>query len=69
MISRYDENCKEPPFLTIQIDNMKVDEPEIDYLGEKLCNRLISGCKSKGYIFKFYTISDVKDFDYNVIVY
>lgn len=69
MISRYDETIKEPPYLTIQIDKMEVREPENDEFGEEFAERLRCGCRMNGYIFKFYTISEDEDYDYNVVVY
>lgn len=69
IISRYDETIKSPPYLTIKIDKMEVKKPEKDNLGEEFYERLRCGCKAKGYKFKFYTLSDDKDYDYKVVVY
>lgn len=70
LISRYDESIKEPPFLTINIDEMVVEKPENDTLGEKFADILYKECFNKGYVFKFYTtISENKDFDYEVVVH
>ena len=68
IISRYDERIKEPPYLTIHIDEMLVEVPETDYLGEVFCGRIRQGCKRKGYQFKFYTVSTNTQFDYEVVV-
>jgi len=69
-ISRYDETIKKPPYLTIQIDAMEVEEPEKDNLGEEFYVRLVRGCRNKGYEFKFYTYcGDDTNYDYNVVVY
>jgi hypothetical protein len=68
-ITRYDETINEPPYVTIPFDKMEILKPEHDKLGEEFCERLIRTCKSKGYIFRFYTISNNKDFDYEVVVY
>jgi hypothetical protein len=68
-ISRYDETIKEPPYLTIPFDEMEIKKPEIDNLGEEFCERLIRSCRAKGYIFRFYTMSVNKDYDYEVVVY
>jgi hypothetical protein len=65
MISRYDETIHQPPFLTIQIDQMEVPEN----LGGEFFESLIYGCRMKGYRFKFYTMSENKDYDYEVVVY
>jgi len=69
MISRYDETIKEPPYLTIQIDEIEVRQPETDHLGEEFAERLRCGCRMNGYQFKFYTLSENKDYDYEVIIY
>jgi hypothetical protein len=69
-ITRYDETIKEPPYLTIQIDEMTVEKPETDYLGELFADRLDNGCILKGYTFKFYSsCSDDENYDYEVVVY
>jgi hypothetical protein len=69
VISRYDETIKESPFLTIPIDSVEVYQPKIDHLGEELYERLRGACRSKGYVFKFYTLSEDKNFDYEIVVY
>ena len=69
MISRYDKTIQEPPFLTIQIDKKLVEKPEEDNLGEIFCERIRQGWKAIGYHFKFYTMSDNANFDYEVVVY
>ena len=68
-ISRYDESITEPPYLTIQLDTLSIDEPKNDYLGEEFCERLRRGCIAKGYQFRFYTLSEDPNYDYEVIVY
>lgn len=68
-IERYDEAIKEPPYLTIPIDNFDVYEPEQDDGGEEFARRLSLFCKRKGYHFKFYTVSNDDEFDYKVVVY
>jgi hypothetical protein len=68
MITRYDSTIKEPPYLTIQIDKMLFEQPETDNLGEEFCERIRQGCQARGYQFKFYTLSDAPDFDYEVVV-
>jgi hypothetical protein len=69
IISRYDETLTKPPYLTIPIDKVEVVEPETDHLGEEFANRLRIACRSKGYDFKFYTMSKEEGMDYNIIVY
>lgn len=69
LITRYDETIKEPPYLTIIIDEMEVMEPKKDDLGEEFYRRLVRSCKSKGYNFKFYTTTKNEDYDYEVVVY
>lgn len=68
IITRYDETIQEPPYLTVLIDKVEVTEPETDNLGEEFASRLRSACKSKGYIFKFYTISREEGIDYELVV-
>lgn len=68
-ISIYDKSITEPPFLTIPIDKVEVEEPETDHLGEVFCERLRSACREKGYQFKFYTLSDKDGIDYEIVVY
>jgi hypothetical protein len=67
-ISRYDGTITKPPYVTIQIDKMEVKQPEKDNLGEEFVERLIQGCVINGYQFKFYTMSEDKDYDYEVVV-
>jgi hypothetical protein len=69
IISKYDKNIKEPPFLTISIDIIEVIEPDNDDCGEKFAEMLNDICFNKGYIFKFYTTSKEKDIDYEIVVY
>jgi hypothetical protein len=69
IISRYDETIKEPPYLTIPIDEMSVEEPDKDYLGEEFCKRIQNACVLKGYRFKFYTVSTSAYFEYEVVVF
>lgn len=68
-ITRYDETITEPPYLTIQIDSIEIPQPEKDNLGEEFAERLRSGCRMKGYTFKFYTMSRDADYDYELVVY
>ena len=68
IISRYDQTIKEPPYLTIPFDEMLVEKPKEDYLGEKFYEKIRNGCTGKGYQFRFYTMSSNPDFDYEVIV-
>jgi hypothetical protein len=69
MICRYDNSITEPPYLTIQIDEIKVLQPQEDNYGEVFAERLRVGCQNKGYQFKFYTMSENKDYDYEIVVY
>ncbi len=68
MISCYDETIKEPPFETIPLSEMEVEEPKVDHLGEKFAINLIKGLKVQGYRIKFYTLSSEEGYKYNVIV-
>lgn len=70
IISRYDEKIKEPPFLTIPIDEVEVSEPDYNDLGEEFARRLRIACLKKGYEFKFYTSCiEREDIDYEIVVY
>jgi|LakMenE18May11ns_1017448.scaffolds.fasta_scaffold8467446_1 hypothetical protein len=69
MVSRYDETIKEPPYLTIQVNAMLIDKPQDDQYGEIFCQRLREGCHLIGYRFKFYTLSEDTEFDYEVVVH
>lgn len=69
MISKYDETIKEPPYLTIKIDEMLVVKPELDKFGEEFAERIRKSCIQRGYKFKFYTISEDKKYDYEAVVY
>lgn len=69
IISRYDDTIKVPPFKTIPIDKVDLYEPvNSSDGGVDFCNRLYSACITKGYMFKFYTSSSVKDIDYEIVV-
>ena len=69
MLTVYDESIVEPPFLTIKIGEMSVDQPDVDDLGEIFAERLRVSCNALGYRFKFYSISEDKNYDYEVVVY
>jgi hypothetical protein len=71
IISRYDETITEPPFETIQIDEVEVLEPQgLNDLGIEFTDRLRLACANKGYAFKFYTsCSEREDIDYEIVVY
>jgi hypothetical protein len=69
IISIYDETITEPPYLTIPIDTVEVYQPEKDNLGEQFYENLKDSCRTKGYLFKFYSLSKDKNFDYEIVVY
>jgi len=71
IISKYDAAIKEPPFLTIRLDETEVLEPEdkMNDMGVTFAGRLIHACQEKGYVFKFYTISEEEGYDYKIVVY
>ena len=69
VITCYDETIKNPPFLTIPLDAVDVYKPKIDKGGEIFASRLRETCRSKGYLFKFYSLSKDKKFDYELVVY
>ena len=69
IISKYDPEITSPPYLTIKLDEVKVDEPEIDDLGKQFENNLRIACAYKGYTMQFYTTSYEEGFDYEIVVY
>lgn len=72
IVTRYDETIKEPPFLTIPIDEFVVMEPEDthDDLGVRFARSLRDACNRKGYFFQCYTNGRKHgDYDYEVVVY
>ncbi len=68
-ISRYDETITNTPFETIKIDEVEVEQPEFDNLGERFAANLIQACREKGYVFKFYSRSQLEGFKYEIVVY
>ncbi len=69
IITKYDPTITEAPFLTIPLDEVEVLEPiDNNDLGVEFCNILMSACRNKGFVFKFYTMSDKDGFDYEVVV-
>jgi len=69
IITRYDETIKEPPFLTIKIDECEVIEPDnFDDGGIDFSITLKNACFNKGYILKFYSTSDKEGVDYELVV-
>ena len=69
-ITRYDESITEPPYEFIYLDEIEVDKPDQDHLGEEFYRILRDGCRDKGYTFKFYTMcSNDKNYDYQIVVY
>lgn len=69
IISRYDTTITKPPYLTIPIDKVEVREPENDEGGVELSERLIAACRSRGYVFKFYTMNNKGEEDYEIVVH
>lgn len=68
IISRYDKTIKEAPFLTIQVDSVEVSQPLHDDGSVNFAIRLKKACLNKGYEFRFYTLSDVDGYDYEIVV-
>jgi len=68
-ITRYDPTIENPPFLTLHLENVQIVDPEIDYLGEERRTRLECACRSKGYRMKFWSLSQKKEYDYEIVVY
>ena len=68
IISVYDKTITKPPYKTISIDTVEVNQPEVDHLGENLYNNMFNSCMEMGYRMKFYTTTRVKGYDYEIIV-
>lgn len=69
VVSRYDDTIKEAPFKTIAIDTIELSYPAKDNAqGTEKYNRLCEACRAKGYVFKFYTMSQEKGITYEVVV-
>lgn len=69
MVSVYDESITQPPYLTIQIGNFDVEQPTEDYYGEIFAQTLRKKCSAMGRTFKFYSMSEDGNYDYEVVVY
>ena len=69
VISKYDASITEPPFLTIPIDECIVDVPEWDEGGVIFADNLKAACTAKGHTFKFYTMSEKENYDFDIVVY
>ena len=69
VITKYDETIQKPPFLTIELDSVEVDDPMLDDGGKEFATRLRAACRTKRYTFKFYTQSRNKNFDYELVTY
>ncbi len=67
-IRMYDPAVTEPPLQFIELDEMEVEKPDVDHLGERFYLALRLGCSQKGYCMKFYSMSDSDDYDYDVCV-
>lgn len=67
-ISRYDKSITEPPYLTIKFDEVEIEAPLADNLGETFAKKISEACIAKGYIFKFYTSSGDDRFDFEIVV-
>jgi len=69
-IEQYDTTITEPPYLTIKLDEVRVDQPETDDGGVIFAERLRLACLEKGYRFKFYYMARAgSDADYKIVVY
>ena len=70
IIERYDKTITEAPFTSIRMDEVEVEEPEINNdLGSTFAEILRVACREKGYMFKFYTMSQEEGYDYNITVW
>ena len=68
-IVRYDETCTKPPYLNIKLNEMEVNQPENDDGGVRFASILREGCANLGYQFKFYSMTDEENYDYEVFVF
>lgn len=70
IITFYNPNIKSPPYGRIVLEDMVLNQPENDDLGEKFAAMLSRACHSRGYDFKFYSMAgDYEGYDYEVVVY
>ena len=69
VITRYDDSITEPPFKTIPVGSVEVCKPDNDEYGKEFAERLRAGCRMHGHLFKCYTTSVDKEYDFEVIVY
>jgi hypothetical protein len=51
-----------------RLGTMTVNQPDNDYLGENFYNKIWSACRDLGFRFKFYTMSDSDEVNYNAYV-
>lgn len=67
-IQRYSPGQKIPPYTFDTIGEFECNEPEMDYLGEKLYFILVGKCMEMGYTFRFYSSCEDDGYNYNVTV-
>ena len=68
-VQKYDPAVKEAPFEFITVDEFECCEPDMTEYGEEFAEVLILACRKMGYIFKCYSFSTEKGYDYDVVVY
>jgi hypothetical protein len=69
IITRYDETITEPPYLTIPLEKVELDEVGNDKYGSEFARVLFEACRERGYVFKFYTMGSEYGVDYEIVVY
>lgn len=69
-IQKYDDKIKSPPFEFITIDQaeLQVRSDEQDLLGQDRWHRIRQHCQDKGYVARFYSLSNSKKYHFDVTV-
>ena len=67
-IQRYDPAVTEAPFTFITLDEFTCYRPTIDDQGETFFVILNHECSDRNLQFKFYSMSNHENFDYDVVV-
>ncbi len=67
-IKKYDVKVQKSPYTFINLEKFECEKPEIDDLGQTFAAILNQECKERGYIFRFYSMSQEKNITYDVTV-
>ncbi len=68
LIQKYDVSVKEPPYEFIDLGNFTIDEPD-NRDGFEFIKILKQKCREKGFEFRFYSLTEMKKYDYIVTVF